>query len=184
MIPILILTEPPPWPYLLGGMVAHLGFLLLSYNKGDLTQVYRIARGSVPLIVTAVSAFALGVRASGSPMGFYAWLGLANAVIFAGYLWVKDKTVLRRTFTHGLRVFSLGHRVLCGICIGNLGVYTQAPITRAKALRETSIVFALLIGVLFFKERFDTAKILTPLLFYVVPPCYGSGAFDAYFSLF
>ena len=39
--------------------------------------------------------------------------------------------------------------------------FTQAPIALVTALRETSIVFALLIGVVFLKERLDLAKVLS-----------------------
>jgi hypothetical protein len=43
------------YPYLAGGIMLHAGyqlFLLKSYQTGDLTQVYSIARGSAPLLVT------------------------------------------------------------------------------------------------------------------------------------
>ena len=207
------------WPYLIGGMFAHFGyqvFLLGAYDKGDLSQVYPIARGSAPLIVTGVSVLALGValapseliavsvialglismalvrradgtrnmpaarlalitgcfiasyslidgygaRISGSPVGFYAVLGIANAVIFALYLWVRDKAVLARTFTRGLKVFFVGGTASFVAYALVIWSFMQAPIALVTALRETSIVFALLIGVLFFKERLDLPKVL------------------------
>ena len=52
------------WPYIIAGIVLHMGyqlFLLQSYKIGDLTQVYPIARGSAPLLVTLFSVFVLGV---------------------------------------------------------------------------------------------------------------------------
>ena len=206
------------WPYLIGGIIAHFGyqvFLLRAYGKGDLSQVYPIARGSAPLIVTLVSVVGLGVvlapvelmavavialglismalvrrgdgsrnlpaaklalitgcfiasyslidglgaRVSGSPVGFYAVLGLLNAVIFAIYLWRLDKGVIRRTFTVGLKVFFIGGTASFIAYALVIWAFTQAPIALVTALRETSIVFAVLIGVLFFKERLDLAKV-------------------------
>ena len=41
--------------------------------------------------------------------------------------------------------------------------FTQAPIALVTALRETSIVFALLIGVFFLKERLDLAKVFATM---------------------
>ena len=38
--------------------------------------------------------------------------------------------------------------------------FAQAPIALVAALRETSVVFALVIGVAVFKERLDLAKVL------------------------
>ncbi|MDH3661569.1 MAG: EamA family transporter, partial [Alphaproteobacteria bacterium] len=37
--------------------------------------------------------------------------------------------------------------------------FTQAPIALVTALRETSIIFALAIGVVFLKEKLDLAKV-------------------------
>ena len=42
--------------------------------------------------------------------------------------------------------------------------FTQAPIALVTALRETSIIFALLIGVFLFKERLDLAKVAATAL--------------------
>lgn len=42
--------------------------------------------------------------------------------------------------------------------------FTQAPIAVVTALRETSIVFALLIGVFFLKERLDLVKLVSATL--------------------
>ena len=41
--------------------------------------------------------------------------------------------------------------------------FTQAPIALVTALRETSIVFALLIGVFVLKERLDLAKLASTM---------------------
>ena len=41
--------------------------------------------------------------------------------------------------------------------------FTMAPIALVAALRETSIVVALIIGVIFLKERVDTAKVLATM---------------------
>jgi drug/metabolite transporter (DMT)-like permease len=211
--------DPASWPYLIAGMICHFGyqiFLLNAYNKGDLTQVYPIARGSAPLIVTAVSVLFLGVvlapmellavgiiaiglmsmalvrqidgtrnlpaarlalvtggfiasyslidglgaRVSGSPWAFYAWLGTFNAIVFAIYLaWVSPVT-LRRTFTSGLRVFFIGGTASFVAYALVVWSFTQAPIALVTALRETSIVFALLIGVFVFNERLDLPKVI------------------------
>lgn len=42
--------------------------------------------------------------------------------------------------------------------------FTQAPIPLVTALRETSIVFAVLIGVFVFREKVNLAKVLATML--------------------
>ena len=62
--------EPPSMeslPYMIGGLICHFGyqvFLLSAYRIGDFTQVYPIARGTGPLVVTIVSVAFLGVSLS------------------------------------------------------------------------------------------------------------------------
>ena len=42
--------------------------------------------------------------------------------------------------------------------------FTQAPIALVTALRETSIVFAVLIGVFIFREKLNLAKVISTFL--------------------
>jgi uncharacterized membrane protein len=42
--------------------------------------------------------------------------------------------------------------------------FTQAPIPLVTALRETSIIFAVLIGVFVFREKLNLAKVLSVML--------------------
>ena len=58
LIPFVPLPTMESLPYIVAGIVLHFGyqiFLLKSYQSGDLTQVYPIARGSAPLVVALVS---------------------------------------------------------------------------------------------------------------------------------
>ncbi|MGB5863697.1 MAG: DMT family transporter [Sulfitobacter sp.] len=218
-----LLLVPPPawesWPWLLAGMLAHLGyqiFLLGAYAKGDLSQVYPIARGLAPLVVTGVSVLVLGerlalpevlavalialglmsmallrgadgarnteavrlalitgcfiasyslidgygARVSGSPVGFYAYLGTGNAALFAAYVAVRHPGVLGTMVWSGKRVFIIGGTASFMAYAIVIWAFTQAPIALVTALRETSIVFAVLIGALVFKERLDRPKIV------------------------
>ncbi|MEV5571630.1 EamA family transporter [Spirillospora sp. NPDC052269] len=65
IVPLLGLVPLPAaaaWPWLLGSVAMHLiymGLLLTSYQLGDFSQVYPLARGSAPLVVALVAATAL-----------------------------------------------------------------------------------------------------------------------------
>jgi len=219
---VLVLVAPPAaqsWLWLGAGMLAHLGyqiFLLAAYTKGDLSQVYPIARGLAPVLVTAVSVALLGerldtpemlavgliacglmsmallrgadgarngqavrlalvtgcfvatyslidgygARASGSPLGFYAWIAIGNSVLFALYLRLFHSGVLSTTYTSARKVFAVGGTASFIAYAIVIWAFTQAPIALVTALRETSIVFAVIIGRAVFKERLDRAKII------------------------
>jgi multidrug transporter EmrE-like cation transporter len=71
--------EAASWPYIIAGIALHMGyqlFLLQSYKIGDLTQVYPIASGSAPLIVTVVSVVFLGIALTTMQLAAVALIGL------------------------------------------------------------------------------------------------------------
>jgi drug/metabolite transporter (DMT)-like permease len=65
-LPVVFLAPLPDrssWPWLIGSVVVHLGYMLLlvtAYRLGDFSQTYPIARGSAPLIVTVLAAVFVG----------------------------------------------------------------------------------------------------------------------------
>ena len=66
IIAIILLPLPSAesLPYMLVSVIIHQGyqwFLLSSYEIGDLTKVYPIARGTGPLVATVISIFILGL---------------------------------------------------------------------------------------------------------------------------
>ncbi len=205
-------------PYFIAGLVFHMGyqiFLMSAYKVGDFTQVYPIARGTGPLLVTIVSVGLLGVqllstellaigliilgiaslvfakqadgirnpkaaglalltgcciagyslsdglgaRLSESAVGFMSALMFANGVLFAIYIRFKEPGTLTRVVEVGkLRVLGGGVASFLAYLMV-VWAFTQAPIALVTALRETSIIFAVLIGVFIFKERLNVAKI-------------------------
>lgn len=105
-----------------------------------------------------------GARIAGTPTGFYAWLSLGNALIFAVVMARVNRPALRQVAYAGRRTFLLGGSASFVAYALVTWAFTQAPIALVTALRETSIVFALLIGVFFLGERLDLAKLVSTFL--------------------
>lgn len=62
-LPFVAIPQAAAWPWLLVSAVLHTGyklFLIQAYRAGDLGQVYPIARGSAPLLVSLVMIFGFG----------------------------------------------------------------------------------------------------------------------------
>jgi drug/metabolite transporter (DMT)-like permease len=211
------------WPYIVFSGALHVGyqlFLLWAYRKGDLTQVYPIARGSAPLMVMLCSVMVFhealstmhllgimticcgimslvvvrgaqglynpvaamlalvtgcfiagysmvdgyGARVAGTAVGFYAWLTFLNAAAFSISVEFISKGTLRRTIREHRWTMFLGGGFSFLAYALVVWAFTQASIAVVTALRETSIVFALLIGVLFLKERLSLHKMLSAMV--------------------
>lgn len=225
VVTLMFLPFPAPesWPYIIGGVFLHTGyalFLLYSYRLGDLTQVYPIARGTAPLIVTFVSVVFLGVhfsqlqflgifaigigimalvivrgetgggnraagamalvtgcfiaayslndgigaRLAGTGVGFYCWLTVINGALFSSIMWFVKPSAIKGVFNKGRKLAFIGGGGSFLAYALVTWAFTQAPIALVTALRETSIVFALLIGVVVLKERVNLAKVVSVAL--------------------
>ena len=106
----------------------------------------------------------LGARTAGTAVGFYGWLTLGNAIVFAAMMAIRRPDVFRGLVLRGKRLFFIGGGASFAAYALVIWAFTQAPIALVTALREVSIVFALLIGVFFLKERLDLAKVFSTIV--------------------
>ncbi|MFF9277668.1 EamA family transporter [Streptomyces griseosporeus] len=102
----------------------------------------------------------LGVRASGSSLGYIAWLMVAEGLAVPAYaLWRwrgRTWAVLRPHAGLGL----LGAALSVSAYGLVLWAQTRAELAPVAALRESSIIVGAAIGALVFKERFGAPRIL------------------------
>jgi len=106
----------------------------------------------------------LGVRASGQPLSYILWLFLLTSLawLFWSVLFAPPtrRAALLRDLPRGIAggAFSLGSY---GIA---LWAMTRAPIAAVAAVRETSIVFGVLLGRWVLKERITPARAVAALM--------------------
>lgn len=106
----------------------------------------------------------VGVRASGTPVGYIAWLMLLEGIpipLFA--LWCRRSALaaqLRPVAARGL----LGGALSVAAYGLVLWAQTQAPLAPVAALRESSIIAGAAIGALFFRERFGGPRVAASVL--------------------
>jgi drug/metabolite transporter (DMT)-like permease len=88
LLPVLAAPERASWPWLAASATLHVGYLALlmkSYELGDFSQVYPLARGTAPLLVALVATLALGERLSLAQLaGVAAVCGGLAILAFAG----------------------------------------------------------------------------------------------------
>jgi drug/metabolite transporter (DMT)-like permease len=194
------LPAPAAWPYLIASVILHIGYqalLMRAFRLGDFGQVYPVARGTAPLVVTvlalvlvqeqpgpwqtagvavacaglvglaawglrrrdadadtarptgpallaavgtgcAIAVYTvvdgIGVRASGTPLGYTGWLVALMGPVIPLYA----LAVRRRALWAQLRP-------------------VMAPVA---ALRESSIIAGAAIGAVVFRERFGGPRVV------------------------
>ncbi|MFH1981912.1 MAG: DMT family transporter [Pseudomonadota bacterium] len=129
----------------------------------------RNGRAAVLAIITGgfIASYSLvdglGAREAGTALGYYGALSTINAVIFAAIMRVIRPGIVTRVVCRQWR-FALGVGGASFLAYAMVTwAFTVAPIPLVTALRETSIVFAMLLGVFVLKERIDLVKVLATL---------------------
>lgn len=209
MVVILPLPSADSFIYIGLSTIIHFGyfyFLGRAYQHGDLSVVYPIARGIVPVLVSlwawvflgevlpplvwlgigliaggilvsnwsalrsgvrtsalvfsittglCISAYSLvdgvGVRLSGNTLSYWAWGAFLHLFIAGFVAWRKRATLAQLP----LQTWGVG---IAGGMVSTLAygliLYAKnfAPLGAVSALRETSVIFATLIGFFFLKE--------------------------------
>ncbi|MGA5896435.1 EamA family transporter [Streptomyces venetus] len=101
----------------------------------------------------------LGVRASGSSLGYIAWLLAIQGVVIPAYAAIRRRgrtvATLRPFATIGLVGAALSVAAYALV----LWAQTKAELAPIAALRESSIIVGAAIGAVFFKERFGAPRI-------------------------
>ncbi|MFI8852651.1 DMT family transporter [Streptomyces sp. 891-h] len=216
------------WPPLLFSALLHVVYqalLMRSFRMGEFGQMYPIARGTAPLVVTVLAAVfvhempgpwqlagvlmasaglvgvalwglrsarssaagaqwpalaaavctglaiasytvvdGVGVRASGTALGYIAWLMVLEGLAIPAWAIATR----RRRLAGQLRPIAV--RGLLGGALSVLAyglvlwAQTRAPLAPVAALRESSIIAGAAIGALFFKERFGWPRTAASVL--------------------
>ena len=224
-LPLMIwfpLPGPETWKWLLLSGCIHYAYqlsLIRTYQLGDLSQVYPIARGLAPLGVACLAAYgadeilepgqilglalaalaiiSLGTSRAGGPSTRRAvWMAVLTAVLIGSYTYsdgrgvrsVDDTAVfigwsffigcvpmvlttifLRRSRTwagirqHGLRGLAGGLMATLGYTIA-LWALSRAPMATVASLRESSVLFAAILGARVLGESFGGRRIVSALV--------------------
>ncbi|MEU3659415.1 EamA family transporter [Streptomyces sp. NPDC032940] len=116
-----------------------------------------LATGATIAVYTVVDG--LGVRASGSSLGYISWLMVVQGSFIPGYLVYRHRAgawaVVRPRAALGLLGAALSFAAY-GLV---LWAQTRAALAPIAALRESSILVGAAIGAVFFKERFGASRI-------------------------
>jgi len=155
---------------ILGIFIISLGILSLSLQgakgiKNRSAVIYALVTGFFIMGYSITDGY--GARVSNSFLSYMGWSFILNATIFPIILKINNKSeIITKIFKEGKKIFFIGGTlsyIVYGIVIWG---FTQAPIALITALRETSIIFALLIGTFFLKEKFTLLKVITTFIIF------------------
>lgn len=144
-----------PAPFVLAGIgLVCAGIASLAFERRTITFPVLGTAAAAGLAVAAYSVVdAYGIRLAGDWFSFTVWLVLLDSATFVAYALATRRAAALRTWRSGWG------RVLVSGClgVGAFGVFMwalgRAPVGPVTALRETSVLFAAIIGVVVLRER-------------------------------
>ena len=142
-----------------------LGLFSGSLIKNNKAVTYSLATGFFIGIYSLIDGY--GARISLSPLSFLGWSFILNAMIFPFVLKSMNySNVFSRVMKEAKLIFWIGGTIsyiVYGIVVWS---FTMAPIPLVGALRESSVVFSILIGFFFLKERITILKVVSILVIF------------------
>jgi len=161
LLSIVVLREFPSPQVALGIVLICAGIVGIAFvgrNPHPRAAVlFALANAAIIALYTLVDG--AGARASGRAASYAVWLTFLEAVPFLCWIrWRRGRAAIAyvaRSWRRGL----LGGAASLGAYAIVLWAMTRAPIAAVAALRETSVLFAALIGALWLKEGFGWPRL-------------------------
>jgi len=161
-------------PAVSGIALVSLGIMSLALGKGRAhPKAVVAALANSVIIATYTVTDGIGARLSGDSFAYVSWIFLIYGVLMpAAFLAVRRRLIVRwrALETRTALIAGIVQLVTYGTVIWAL---TLAPIGPVSALRETSIVFAALIGRVFLSEPLTTRRLGACVVIAVGAACLG-----------
>ena len=154
LLGIAFLREWPTPQIALGIVLISLGIVAIAFARRGRHSVaaagWALANAAIIAAYTLVDG--AGARASGNAPAYVSWLIFLEAFPFLAWIWQRQRSsAMRYIGAHWKRGIAGGAASLGAYGIV-LWAMTKAPVAAVAALRETSVLFAALIGAVILKE--------------------------------
>ncbi len=138
------------------GVVTLSADALLRGGLTPRTAVLAFTNAAVVVAYTLIDG--LGARLAGNALSYVSWmlLGTAALILPIALIFYREQ-VMQKERGFWARTLSAGALTIASYGIA-LWAMTQAPIGLVAALRETSVLFAAILGALLFEERFGPKR--------------------------
>lgn len=142
-----------------------LGVGLMAGGTGRMSApAVAYALGTALFTAAYTLADAAGARVAGTATGFAMWMFAVDGVAMAAYALITRGPEVLGTLRPAMRHGALAGALSLGSYWIVIWAFTQAPVALVAALRETSVLFAMLIAALILHERVTARRWLAGAL--------------------
>ena len=140
---------------------------LLNKNlQNDKALFYSLTTGFFIGIYSLTDGY--GARISLSPLSFLGWSFILNAMIFPFTLkFINYSNVFSRVIKEAKIVFWVGGTLSYIVYAIIVWAFTIAPIPLVAALRESGIIFSIIIGIFYLNEKISINKLISIIIIFL-----------------
>ncbi|MGB5329749.1 MAG: DMT family transporter [Gammaproteobacteria bacterium] len=164
----LFANEYLPAGEMIGIGLVSAGLISITFAGGAVGKIpaaaLRWGLATSVLIAAYTVADGIGVRAAGNPFSYIIWLFVLEPIPIGLWLLARDRSAwfgYMRAKPGKITAGALAAATAYAMVIYAMGV---APMAMVSSLRETSVIFAALIGTLMFREPFGRQRIIAAIL--------------------
>ena len=164
----LFANEYLPAGAMIGIGLVSAGLISITFAGGAVGKIpaaaLRWGLATSVLIAAYTVADGIGVRAAGNPFSYIIWLFVLEPIPIGLWLLARDRSAwfgYMRAKPGKITAGALAAATAYAMVIYAMGV---APMAMVSSLRETSVIFAALIGTLMFREPFGRQRIIAAIL--------------------
>ncbi len=158
---IVFLREWPTPQAALGIALICLGIVSIAFVRREAhpraALLFALANAAIIAVYTLIDG--AGARASGNAGSYVAWLTFLEAIPFLVWIRARKGAAAVGYIARGWRRGIIGGAASLGAYGIVLWAMTRAPVAAVAALRETSVLFAALIGAIWLKEGFGLPRL-------------------------
>jgi drug/metabolite transporter (DMT)-like permease len=161
LLAVLFLREWPTPQGALGILLICAGIVSIAFVGRNphprAALVFALANAAIIAVYTLIDG--AGARASGNAASYAVWLTFLEAIPFLFWIRARRGRHAVAYIARGWRRGLIGGAASLGAYAIVLWAMTRAPIAAVAALRETSVLFAALIGAVWLKEGFGWPRL-------------------------
>ncbi len=155
------LQEMPGTFTWIGMLLISLGVIALALRTVDHVPCkaavgFALANAAVIAVYTIIDG--TGARISGNVWSYLVWLFVLDAIPFALYMLITRRRAFVQAMWKRRRNGMIGGALSAGAYVISVWAMTQAPVAMVASLRETSVLFATLIGAHLLHEKLNLRR--------------------------
>ena len=158
LVGALVLGEVLPLHATIGILLICAGILAFASGRHDRrATAFALANAVVIAAYTLIDG--QGARLSAAPVSYTLWFFVANGLVIALYGWLRRGPAVATYFRTTWKRAIIGGS--CAVAAYGIALWamTRAPIALVAVLRETSVIFAALLGAVFLGEKMTRRRL-------------------------